>query len=61
MPISLLEIAGGVFKTNEIKDAVDRHTAAGVYAIVKAYGIDPVISGVIPGSGLLTIKWGSYT
>ena len=61
VPISLLEIAGGVFKTNEIKDAVDRHTAAGVYAIVKAYGIDPVISGVIPGSGLLTIKWGSYT
>ncbi len=60
VPASVLEVAGGTLKTNEVRAIVDRHTAAGVYTIAKAYGIDPVISGVVPASGQLTISWGSY-
>ncbi len=60
VPAELLEVAGGTLKAGEIKDVVGRHTAAGVYPVVKAYGIDPVISGVIPADGQLTIKWSSY-
>ncbi len=61
VPAEILEVAGGDLTAGEIRGVIDRHTAAGVYAITKAYGIDPVISGVIPGSGVITIKWSSYS
>ncbi len=60
VPTELLEVAGGNLKSAEIRGVIDRHTAAGVYAIAKTYGIDPLISGVIPGDGQVTIKWSSY-
>lgn len=60
VPVETLEEAGGVFRTNEVKSVVDKHAALGTYGIVKAYGIDPLISGVIIGSGYINITWRSY-
>ena len=60
VPSEVLEVAGGTLKAEQIRSVIDRHTAAGVYAIAKAYGIDPVISGVIPGDTAITIKWSTY-
>lgn len=60
VPVEVMDGAGGVFLSNQIKDTVSRHTAAGVYPIVKAYGIDPTISGVTISGSMINIKWGSY-
>ncbi len=60
IPVEVMEGAGGVLLSNQIKDTVARHTAAGVYPIVKAYGIDPTVSGVNITGDSITIKWGSY-
>jgi len=59
VPVSVMEDAGGTLRSVEIRDTVERHTAAGVYAIVKAYGVDPVISGVVPGVDSINISWNS--
>lgn len=60
IPVGVMEGANGIFLSNQVKEIVQRHTAAGVYPVVKAYGIDPTISGVVSGSDTITIKWGSY-
>lgn len=60
VPVEVLEGAGGVFRSNQIKDIVMRHTAAGVYPIVKAYGIDPVIDTIIPAETSIEIGWKSF-
>lgn len=60
VPTSVLEGAGGTFHTNLVRDIVARHTAAGVYPVIRAYGIDPLIDQVVPGATTLTLKWRSY-
>lgn len=48
-------------KTDQVREIIERHTAAGVYPVAKAYGIDPTISGVVTGDGFISIGWRSYT
>lgn len=60
VPVDVLEVAGGVLKSDQVRDVIDRHTAAGVYAIAKAYGIDPEISGVDISDSTVSIAWRSY-
>lgn len=59
VPVSVLETAGGTFQTDQVRDIIGRHTAAGVYAVAKAYGIDPVISGVNVSGETIDIAWSS--
>jgi hypothetical protein len=60
VPVDILEGAGGTFKTNEVSNIINRHTAAGVYAVKRAYGIEVTITGVIPLIDGINIGWVSY-
>lgn len=59
VPANVLDGAGGVLSQRQVRDVIERHTAAGVYPVAKAYGLDVVISGIdlIP-SGVV-ISWSS--
>lgn len=57
VPVSLLEGAGGVFRSNEIRDIVEQHTAAGIYPVTRAYGVELVISGVESTSSGIILRW----
>jgi hypothetical protein len=61
VPANILMGSNGIFYTNQIKDIVARHTAGGVYPVIKAYGIDPVITSIVPGGNFITITWDNYT
>lgn len=60
VPVDILDGAGGEFTQQEVRDVVDRHTAAGVYAVTKAYGADISLSGVYPGGNTITVEWQGY-
>jgi hypothetical protein len=60
VPVDILSGAGGVLSQNQVKDFIDKHTALGVYPIVKAYGIDPIVTEVIPHSTSIELEWNSY-
>jgi len=53
VPVTLLEGAGGTFRSNEIRQVVERHTAAGVYAAIRGYGINIVLQKLQMGSVVL--------
>jgi hypothetical protein len=57
VPAEILEGAGGRFKSHEIRDIVMRHTAAGVYPVVKSYGVDITLSGIEPSASGITLTW----
>jgi len=57
VPVELLYDAGGVLLNSEIKEKVKKHTALGIYPVIRAYGIDPYILTNIPGDGSITITW----
>ena len=58
VPVDILEATpSGIFTQQEVKDIVDRHTAFGVYPVVKGYGIDVTISGITPGAENIVIEW----
>ena len=59
VPVDTLEDAGGNFTQAQVRDIVERHTAAGVYAAAQAYGVEITVSGVFPGSDLVTLRWTS--
>lgn len=59
VPADIFDGGDGVFLQQEVKDIIDRHTAGGVYPVVKAYGVDVTISGVIPAGNEITILWSS--
>jgi len=59
VPVDILEDAGGNFTQNQVRDIVERHTAAGVYPAAKAYGVDVSVSGVFPGGDSITLEWTS--
>lgn len=59
VPVGLLTGAGGSFTQNEIKQIVDRHTAAGIYPAIEAYGVDIAIDSVIPTASGIILKWES--
>lgn len=62
VPHELLTDNGGRFSNREIKDIVRRHMALGDYAVVRPYGIDPVIlaDNQVTTSGTITFCWPSY-
>lgn len=59
VPVNILDDAGGTFTQGEIRDIIERHTAAGVYPVAKAYGIDVSVSGIYPGADTVTLEWTS--
>lgn len=59
IPVDVLEGAGGVFTQQEVRDIVNKHTAAGVYPVAKAYGVDVTISGIYPSDTSITLEWDS--
>ena len=59
VPLTIMEGAGGVFRSDEIRDIVLRHTAEGIYPIIKAYGVDIDYTSLTTGNGI-TISWHGY-
>jgi len=59
VPVTLLTGAGGELTQQRIKEIIERHTAAGVYPIVKAYGVDINLDSVEPTASGITIRWES--
>lgn len=60
VPVSVFSGAGGTLTQQQVKDIVNKHTAFGVYSIVKAYGIDPFVTDVEPKVNSILISWPSY-
>lgn len=60
VPVDILENAGGNFTQSQVRDIIERHTAAGVYPVARAYGVDISVSGVYPGGDNITIQWTSH-
>jgi hypothetical protein len=59
VPVNVLDGAGGTLKKQEVRKIVERHTAAGVYPVVKAYGLDIDITSVEPSASGVLIRWES--
>lgn len=59
VPVDVLQGSGGQFTMSEVRDIAERHTAAGVYPVTKAYGVEVTVSGLNPGEGTVEILWGS--
>lgn len=57
VPVDLLEGAGGVWTSDQIHDVVYKHTALGVYPVIKAYGVDVIISGMNPNVEGIALDW----
>jgi len=60
VPKSIMKSHGGLYSQDDIRDIVSRHMDAGGWAVVREYGIDPVITSAIVTSGLITTYWPSY-
>jgi hypothetical protein len=59
VPVIILEEAGGHFKSNEIKDIINRHTALGIYAIIRTYGVETDIDTLYTEQGM-HVSWTGY-
>jgi hypothetical protein len=60
VPAEIFSGAGGTLTQKRAKELIDKHTAFGVYPIVKAYGIDPIMTSVIPYTTSIYLSWSSY-
>lgn len=60
VPVSIFSGAGGIFTQKQVRDIIEKHTALGVYPIVKAYGVDPYIKDIQPSTTSVYIEWYSY-
>jgi hypothetical protein len=60
VPVGVLSGAGGTFTQQQVKNIVDKHTALGVYPIVRAYGVDVTITDVTPAPTSVTIEWATH-
>jgi hypothetical protein len=60
VPVSVFSGAGGTFTQQQVKDIVNKHTAFGVYSIVKAYGVDPFATDIEPRVNSILVSWPSY-
>jgi hypothetical protein len=60
VPVEIFSGAGGTLTQKRVKELIDKHTALGVYPIVKAYGIDPIPTTVIPYATSIYLAWPSY-
>jgi hypothetical protein len=59
IPVTTLQGAGGVFPPRQVRDVINKHTAAGVYPVAKAYGVDITVTGIEPGPDNVTLLWHS--
>ena len=60
VPIDILDgIDQGIFTQAQIRDIVNRHTAAGVYPIIRAYGVDNTLTNITPTVSGLVFNWHS--
>lgn len=57
VPVDILTDAGGVFTQAQVTDIINKHTAAGVYSVVKAYGLEVTVSGINPSANSITLEW----
>lgn len=60
VPVSVFSGAGGTFTQKQGRDIIERHTALGVYPVIKAYGVDPYITDAEPSTDSIYIEWYSY-
>lgn len=60
VPVKLLNEVSGVWTPQQIRNIADRHTAAGVYPVIRAYGPDITVSGIETDSNSITLKWVSH-
>jgi len=60
VPVTVLEEAGGTFTMGQVRSVVERHTALGVYPVVRAYGIEIDITNLSFSTGAITLYWTGY-
>lgn len=60
VPKSLHVDFGGEYTDNQIRTVIEKHMKAGGYAVVKKYGMDPVIIDTVSASGSIGFTWPSY-
>lgn len=60
VPVTVLSGAGGTFTQKQVRNVIEKHTALGVYPIVKTYGVDPYITTTKPYSDSIYIEWYSF-
>lgn len=60
VPAGILDGAGGTLTQNKVREIVSKHTAAGVYPIIKAYGVEIGINNIMPTESGIMIEWESY-
>jgi len=60
IPVETFSGAGGISTQKRATEVIDKHTALGVYPLIKAYGVDPVITSIIPYANSIQIAWSSY-
>ena len=61
VPVGVLKnTVDGIFTQQQVRDIINRHTAYGVYPVSRAYGVEVLVSGIIPGESSLTLQWYSY-
>jgi len=59
VPLTIMDGAGGIFRSNDIRDIVLRHTAEGVYPVIKSYGVDIDYTEVMGGQSI-RLQWQGY-
>ena len=58
VPVDILDgIDQGIFTQAQVRDIVSRHTAAGVYPVIKAYGVENQITNITPVLSGLILNW----
>jgi hypothetical protein len=57
VPATVLEGAGGTLTEQEVKDIVKRHVAAGVYPVIRAYGDETTVSGLMAQGNMPSMVW----
>jgi hypothetical protein len=60
VPTEIFSGSGGTLTQKRVKELIDKHTALGVYPVVRSYGVDPVVSKVIPYGTYIYLEWPSY-
>lgn len=58
VPVDILNgIDDGRFTQSQVREVVSRHTAAGVYPVIRGYGVDVIVTGIAQSSEGLTLGW----
>lgn len=60
IPQTVLTDHGGSFSRDQVNNIVEKHMRVGGYAVVKTYGIDPVIMDCTAAVSYVTLEWPTY-